>query len=541
MENLSETDETKKPERVKTPDGSSAPAVKPKIIPRKESPTNESTEPKKPKPMPRAAPRHKTPVTKPETSSTAIPEAGRRPQATPRHRREHSGTQNLEPEIKPKPEADVTPSDKQVPRSTESPVIDDKSRLSPTHKREHEKEEKVTPKHEHDSSDSHNNEPVSEQSPSHKPQIPTPPQKPGKLEEEHASPKSSPKKEPMKPGRKRSKFQPLLPKHSPVLQPKSVKEEPEDKCELPNSSEDTRHPSPIHRDINEVNKDKEGDVKALEHRDSKLEELVGKDPSELSVKEKALLAQKMLEKRKGQTPPLVPRKPSKPMGAPDQAAANSNLEVLPMHERTKSFDKLQSSPKKVKKILPGAVNIFGSPMRVRSATVSTDEPDTRRESIERSGEHGRYPELSMEPLPKEDIDAPLSEAKVPPKRPPPPVLKKLSDEKPTKSSSPKQQRYGTPTSDLDKSSSSELDLAADSSTGDLARSEDSNPLLQAAVHSPASSDLNYDNVLEWSSDLVAIWLTKIGLEHHKQIFQDEGIQGIMLFDLDGSRLKVRTS
>jgi len=45
-------------------------------------------------------------------------------------------------------------------------------------------------------------------------------------------------------------------------------------------------------------------------------------------------------------------------------------------------------------------------------------------------------------------------------------------------------------------------------------------------------------VLSWTSDHVAAWLMKIGLGHYQQMFTDKGIQGFMLFDLDGVKLKV---
>ena len=527
MEDLTEeADEIKKSESEKALDGNSAPVVKPKIIPRKESPTNESTDLKKPRPMPRAAPRHsKTPVPKPEASST---ETGMsKPQAAPRHKREHSGTQILEPETKPVPsrqksEADTTSSHTQVPGAiTDSGVIEDKSGSSSGYKREPsgtqtlEEKERDTPKQE--SSDSLNHEPEgTKRSPSHQPQIPSVFQR-----KESASPKCSPsaEKKAMKPSPKHSKPQPLIPKH---LQSKLAKVEAEAKdrtVEQPSSTTtaDPHHPSPV---LRHRHQDENGDAKVLEHRDSELEELLKKDPSELSVKEKALLAQRMLEKRKEHAPPPVPRKPSK-LGSED-SQTNLDLETSPpVHERTKSFDGNESVPKRVKKIPAGAINIFGSPMRIRSATVSTDEPDTRRESIERSGEHGPRPDLPLEPRPREDVDA---EVKLPPKRPPPPMFQKLSD---GKSSSPKQQRYRTPLSNS-------VDGVTDSS-GELTQTQSLDPPLQAA------NDLSYDNVLEWSSDQVAAWLSKIGLGHHKQAFQDEGVQGFMLFDLDGSRLKVRNS
>jgi len=50
--------------------------------------------------------------------------------------------------------------------------------------------------------------------------------------------------------------------------------------------------------------------------------------------------------------------------------------------------------------------------------------------------------------------------------------------------------------------------------------------------------LDYNQVLSWTSGHVAAWLMKIGLGHYQQMFTDKGIQGFMLFDLDGVKLKV---
>ena len=434
VENLTEADETKESEDERVPDGNRAPVEKPKVVSWKESPTNEANEQKRPTPMPRAAPRHKPAVPKSETSSTGMPEAGRRPQAAPRHKREHSGTQNHESEIKASPshqkiperpprpgksEADMTPSHEHTHESRDSPVINNRSRPSPRHKRElsgTQTQEKMSPNHE--PSHSHNHEPESKQSPPHQ-RVPDRPPKPGKIEEEFASSKRMVEREPMTTSPKQSKSQPLLTKHSPVLQPKPVKEEPEDRgymVEPPNHPRDIPPPRLVQKHIRQVSKDADGEIRAPEHQNS-VAELMGKDPSELSVKEKALLAQKMLEKQKEHPPPSVPWKPYKPMGEQDQGTANFNFENSAVRNRARSFDELDSSPKRMKKILPGAVNIFGSPMRLRSATVATDEPDVRRESIEYSGEHDRYLELPMEPIPRDDTDAPHPEVKVPPKRP----------------------------------------------------------------------------------------------------------------------------
>ena len=548
LESLSEEAQIEEDESEgdRTPDDDAAPAAKPEVVSGKELLAGESTEPQRPKPMPRAAPRHKTSVPKPEASPTGVPD-GRRPQAAPRHKREHSGPQSHEPEAKPspphqkipelpprpgKPEAETIQSHKHMPGSTDSHATDDKSSPSPRHKRvpsgsqTPEEKAKMIPKRA--PTDPHIHPPDSKRSP----RIPDLSPKPGNFKEESASPERSlmVDKQPMKPTTQCSVSQPLL---ANPQQPKAVRETPEAGGHTVEPSRAIPPPRLVQKHVRHGSKDGVVEVKALEHGDSKLEELMGRDPSELSVREKALLAQKMLEKQKEHALPSVPQKPSKPVHEHDHAMTN---ETSPVRDRARSFDKLENSPRRIKKVLPGAINIFGSPMRMRSATVATDEPDARRESIERSEEY--YPELPTEPLPREDFDPPLPQVKVPPKKPPPPLLKRPSDEKPLV---PEYQHYETSTSILDQINSSELDIAADSPTDDVTPTNDSNPLLQAAADDPRPPEpgkLNNDNILGWSSDHVAVWLTEIGLGQYKQVFQDRGIQGVMLFDLDGTRLKV---
>ena len=523
------------------------PAAKPEVVSQKESPASESTELQRPKPMPRAAPRLKISVPKPEAPPTGMSD-GRRPQAAPRHKREHSDPQNHELETKPspshqrgpalpprpeKPEAETIQSHKHTSGSTDFPVTSP----IPRHKRvpsgSHTPEEKAKMIQKRAPTDPHLHTPEMKRSP----RIPNLSQKSGNGKEESASPERSlmVDKQPMKPAAQRSVSQPVLANYPPALPPNAPKEDPENGGHMMEPPRAAPPPRPVQKHVRHGSRDGVVEVRVLEHSNSKLDELMGKDPSELSVREKTLLAQKMLEKQKEHPPPSVPQKPSRPAYDHDPA-----IETSPVRDRAKSFDKLENSPKRMVKILPGAINIFGMPMRMRSATVATDEPDAmaRRESIERSEEY--YPELPTEPLPREDIDArfPQSRAPPPPKKPPPPMLKRPSDEKPPV---PEYQHYETSTSILDQINFSELDIAADSPTADLTPTNESNPLFQAAPDDPQlpePSKISYDNILEWSSDHVAIWLTEIGLGQYKQLFQDRGIQGVMLFDLDGTRLKV---
>ena len=49
-------------------------------------------------------------------------------------------------------------------------------------------------------------------------------------------------------------------------------------------------------------------------------------------------------------------------------------------------------------------------------------------------------------------------------------------------------------------------------------------------------DLN--TVLTWNAEVVGVWLDSVGLGQYKELFV--GVQGYMLFDMDGHRLKVST-
>ena len=406
-----------------------------KLPPRSSSDSKalESTPPHtKPRPMPRAAPRQKTPAHKPDAT---IPEVAKKPQVLPRYKRDHSDTVDTEGLKK-------SPMNQPPQPVTSSPVL--------------------SPKH----------------------------------EDVSLTPKASPildKKEPLlKSSPKPSAKHPLIPKSSPKMKPKLVVED--DVPELP------QKPVPRHhrQDESEI--------------DSKLEELQKKDPLKLTVKEKALLAQKAISAtEKAKIPPPVRRKPKHD----DHSIFHNEPEGSPVRERSRSFDNaLDESPKRARKLPPGAFNIAlpqGGPvqMRMRSATVATEEPDTLEHSYEEDHSvlsHGL-----------EETD---SDVKAPPKRPPPPVHKRRSDERPSK-----------------QASVPEDEPPAEPLTTGL--SEDVEPPLAAATHQ-MSPEIELDNnqILVWTADHIAMWLTQIGLGQHTQAFMDRGIQGYMLFDLDGSRLKV---
>ena len=514
--------------------------VTPKVTPTHQplQPPSISSKPKPmpklmPKPMPRVPPRQKTPTHKPEeTTPVAPPEVVKRPQAAPRHKRERSDTSLI-------PEGDNVRHRTGSLSSTSTP--------STTYAREDSKPQK-------DEDIATTEEKLSTSSP-----------KVEKREVLRPSPKHSPKLVHSSP-----KKQPLFPspKHSPPpLRPTSksldnISEELLSSKEPKDVSENTvlNHdepppPKPTPRHQRQLSKE-ERTAENLS-QESKDEEVTKKDPSELSVREKALLAQQAIEKPK--FPPPIPRKPSKPHLHEDYPPTMTDSQGSPLRERAKSFDTtLEASPgHQAKKLPPGAFNLalpFGGShgqLRGRSATVSTEEPDSREQSLEISGDQkeilihyfkaGEGPRDESDG-PRDETDAPQRppDANVPPKRPPPPFQKRPSDER-VAVLTPKHYRKQEATgSEVDVHVTQDAVTATNDSRPELTHSEDANPLLQAGVHgsSPEPESLDYNQVLSWTSDHVAAWLMKMGLGHYQQMFTDKGIQGFMLFDLDGVKLKV---
>ena len=478
-----------------------------------------------PKPMPRVPPRQKTPTHKPEeTTPLAPPEVVKRPQAAPRHKRERSDTSLI-------PEGDNVRHRTGSLSSTPTP--------STAYAREESKlrdeDGKTTEEMQSRSSPKVEKREVLRPSPKHSPKL------------AH----SSPKKQPLFPS----------PKHSPPpLRPTSksldniseeliFSKEPQEASEnRAVNREEPLLPKPTPRHQRQLSKE-DRTVENLP-QESKDEEITKKDPSELSVKEKALLAQQAIEKPK--FPPPVPRKPSKPHLHEDCPPATTDSQGSPLRERAKSFDTtLEASPgHQAKKLPPGAFNLalpFGGShgqIRGRSATVSTEEPDSREQSLEISGEHKEMliHYFKTGEGPRDETDAPQrpQDASAPPKRPPPPFQKRPSDERVTVPTPKHYRQQEAVDGEVDAHVTQDTVMATNDSRPELIHSEDANPLLQAGVHgsSPEPEILDYNQVLSWTSDHVAAWLMKIGLGHYQQMFTDKGIQGFMLFDLDGVKLKV---
>ena len=262
-----------------------------------------------------------------------------------------------------------------------------------------------------------------------------------------------------------------------------------------------------------------------------------KDPSGLTFKEKLAMSQGSAPASPSKTKllPPVPRKPKPGEDHHNEAhdIASDDREGSPFR-RTRSFDKeLEASPRR-KKLPVGAINIMGNmgfliapheyEERERSVTISTSEPGVReRNSLKRhlaGHEDSRQHQPEVATVHEEvDSEGKENKIKLPPKRPPPP--RKLSNE---------------PSSQQNDSHSSE---EIDSDASPLVTRKEDQPEPTSSEASGDGKELNYNEVLTWSPEDVGVWLKKIGLGQHQQLFVDRVIQGYVLFDLDGHRLKVR--
>ena len=483
----------------------------PKLIVEKTSPTHPARQspsvPPRPKPMPRA--RQKQLPPKPEGTPPVSPLDGvAKPLVTPRHQREHSDTS-------------LTHED------------DLRHRTSSTSRRERrpsDEDAKAVTSH----------KPSTSSPKVEKRVLPMPSPKPSpKL------PHPSPKKQPLLPTPKHSP-PPLRPvsKSSDELSQELLSNKTKERHDLPESTtvsskEPLPPPKPTPRHQRQFSREER--VGQSPSHNSKADELAKKDPSELTVKEKALLAQQAMDKAKA--PPPVPHKPS--FDAEYHGGLN-DVHNSPLRQRAKSFDtSLEESPRhQAKKLPPGAFNLAlpfgGSHGQIRGrSTTAPEDPDNGEQGLETSDEH-REAAFKAEDGSRDEVDAPQHKpnAGIPPKRPPPPLLKRPSDERATPKHS--RQHEDAAGSEPDHHETQDTETTTNGLRSELTHSEDANPLLRAGEHgsSPDPELLNYNEVLTWRTDHIAAWLMKIGLGQYQQLFTDKGIQGFTLFDLDGTKLKV---
>ena len=300
-----------------------------------------------------------------------------------------------------------------------------------------------------------------------------------------------------------------------------------------------------------------------------LEGLKRKDPAELTVKEKMMLAQQAMAKQaeyksKGMAPPvrkkMVPLPKSSSIDVSDSPTKQKRESKMEdddkkedevdggTMERSKSMEDLDDvTPKRQpRKLPPGAFNI-GIPMglpgetRHRSYTVasgaSTDSNEHTQSTEEQPAqaeneEHNDDPEISR------------SDTQVSDKSQPSPQT--------TPKTTPKKSPMTTPIHSGTAESSPEISkkLPSSSSADNLDYSEDEldgpspeidqEEMLRGASHITSSATPDLENVLFWSPEVVGMWLGNIGLGSHAGAFKEKGVKGYLLFDMDNNtKLKVR--
>ena len=286
-------------------------------------------------------------------------------------------------------------------------------------------------------------------------------------------------------------------------------------------------------------------------------ELEEKDPSQLTIKEKAMMAQKAFlptpEKAPEKAPkpaPPVARKPKPTPGGAPVLSPEHTEKAESKFKRAQSLEEvIGASPPTRRKLPPGAFNIMGAvPMfgpaskgsadRGRSATVSTSlDREGGRGSVERgrgSVERQLEEELDSadgatldvsEKRGEDDTDqAPPSEQATPNASSAPDISPKM----------PRKIAVDELAVDSDPLSNSDSPQAP-------SKFEHAEPPAPATKdeEGAGSADINLDVVLTWSPEVTAAWIGSVGLASYQQMFIEKEIQGFMLFDLDGNKLKVR--
>lgn len=275
-------------------------------------------------------------------------------------------------------------------------------------------------------------------------------------------------------------------------------------------------------------------------------ELEEKDPSQMTIKEKAMMAQKAFLPTPSKPAPPVARRPKpSPGGVPVVSPEHHTEEVGAMVKRAQSLeDMLGVSPPNRRKLPPGAFNIMGAvPMfgpgsrgsadRGRSATVSASldrgERERGRGSVERQLEEEQGVHVSADGT---ILDASEKDGG---------GEDDTDQATPNTSSAPPDVSPDTPRKhSIDELTMDSDPLSNSDSPQAPSKFEHAGPLAPAAkgVEGPGSADVDLDVVLAWSPEVTAAWISSIGLSTYQQMFIEKEIQGYMLFDLDGHKLKV---
>lgn len=298
-----------------------------------------------------------------------------------------------------------------------------------------------------------------------------------------------------------------------------------------------------------------------ESDEDKLEALKRKDPSELTVKEKMMLAQEAMAKQaehkaKGLPPPIRKKRPpslSKSMSVDtDPEHMIEHEEPLPQTpeeepeasmERSKSMEDLidENTPRRQpKKLPPGAFNIaipigLPSDMRHRSYTVASAMTAEPTETTDGPGLYETAHGL-------EDFSSPPQQEHVEDT----PVKLPSQNGSPSHSDTPQSTPLHEKISDIDISTpefsrkNMALTGSADNLSIELSDDEldiDPTDMLRGSP-SFSTAQPDVERVLYWSPEVVGMWLGNIGLGSSAVKFKENNIKGYMLFDLDNAKLKV---
>ena len=414
----------------------------------------------------------------------------------------------------------------------------------------------------------HLSSPVNEAPPKTTPESPTPakrpipvPRTPSKesnvdnnetKEPDHVT--SSPKRSPLLPPKPKGNAD--SPEHSPAVKPKprplsETKNESDVTVGESVSTEQQQLPTPAKKPKPPKATPSHSTGDSI---DAKIEALKQKDPSELTVKEKMMLAQQAMVKQaeyksKGLPPPVRRR----PQLSAKAESLDIDVEDSPVRkgmedevdanmERSQSVDDLlDESPKRQpKKLPPGAFKLgipMGIPMgipgdnRTRSYTVGSATTDNSRSSLEESLEAKRESRSSEDQKNNDDerLEDEEKEEEMPKEEVVPVEYKTVESEEP---------------SDITTMSTPEVsghDMSSMNSMEDLAEDdtlETNEALLETQTSRSANMQADAEQVLYWTPEVVGIWLDGINLGQYAQVIKEKDIKGYALFDMDTSRLKV---
>ena len=380
-------------------------------------------------------------------------------------------------------------------------------------------------------------------SPAHTPKLPVkPPVATPEASDRRPSTDSKPalpRKPPAKEESPEDDKEPRRPSAStPKKLPKPLPPKPSQRPQKPDSQATPEKPSPA-----------EGEKEAPPSIADKLEAIKRKDPSELTVKEKMMLAQQAMAmqaeyKQKGLPPPVRKRKPlPKAMSVDshnhEELAADKPEDSEEM-DRSKSSDNIAETdpPRRPpKKLPPGAFNMafpgLGGDPRRRSNTVTSttstgsDGGDTSEKRDVSPARHfsASKPETSKSPSPTPEST---------------PVRQPVVNNSPAhqiQEEESSQSNHSTPElSHKDVPHHGSTDVLE--SYADLGIDDDPPiPPADGETHT-AGAVPDKEQVLFWSPEVVGMWLGSLGLGSHANSFKEKEVKGWMLFDIDNSKLKV---